>query len=109
MSEAEIQSIANSGQNREEIFEDVVMKGATLDDPEDLFEGGAEINAFFVAKIDAGRTFDIDSYFYLPMTESDFKRLDSEEDFLYNFYKLNQNLYYFVQHFLQMYPHKLLL
>ena len=100
MSEAEIQSIANSGQNREEIFEDVVMKGATLDDPEDLFEGGAEINAFFVAKIDAGRTFDIDSYFYLPMTESDFKRLDSEEDFLYNFYNIGMENSYKVRKFI---------
>lgn len=106
MSEAEIQSIANSGQNPEEIFEDVDMKGATfdnpliIDDPEDLLEGGAEINAHFVAKIDAGRTFDIESSFYLPMTKSDFQNLYSEEEFLYYFYNIGMENSYKVRKFI---------
>lgn len=106
MSEAEIQSIANSGQNPKEIFEDVDMKGATfdnpliIDDPEDFLEGGAEINAHFVAKIDAGRTFDIDSSFYLPMTKSDFQRLYSEEEFLYYFYNIGMENSYKVRKFI---------
>ena len=107
MSEAEIQSIANSGQNPKEIFEDVDMKGTTfdnpliiIDNPEDFLEGGAEINADFVAKIDAGRTFDIDSSFYLPMTKSDFQNLYSEEEFLYYFHNIGMENSYKVRKFI---------
>jgi len=80
-SRAEIESLRKA--NEMGFLEDVIM------DPVDSFEGGVEIQAQFIAPIDAKRRIRVEVFLFLPMTKDKAEILFSEADYLYNFNRVS--------------------